>query len=82
MVEVVITKEAASNFQNLGPRDQQKIRKRLQYLEQDVYAGKKLTGKLSNIYSLRAWPYRIFYLFHKNQVWITHIEHRQSAYRK
>ena len=82
MAKVVITAQAQNDFKKIQERDKKKIRKRLGYLEKNTYVGKKLTGKLSESYSLRAWPYRIFYIVHKNKVWITHIEHRQGAYKK
>ncbi len=81
MVRVYITPQAKKDFDKLPAREQKKIKKRLTLLESDVYAGKKLTGKLSELYSLRAWPYRILYLIQTKEVWVTHIAHRQGVYR-
>lgn len=82
MVQVIVTPQAQKDYQKFQLRDQKKIRKRLEYLQQDQYIGKKLTGKYQESFSLRAWPFRIFYLIHNNKAYITHIEHRQGAYKK
>lgn len=51
-------------------------------LEQNPIAGKKLTGKLEEQYSLRIWPYRIIYFINnKKDVIITDIGHRKDVYR-
>lgn len=81
MVQIIITPQAKKDFSKLQKKDQNKIQKRLSYLEHDIYAGKRLTGKYKDIFSLRAWPFRIFYLLQNNIIFITHIEHRQSAYK-
>jgi len=82
MTRVVVTPQAQKDFAKIPERDQRKIKKRLKYLETEIYAGKRLSGGLKEIYSLRAWPYRIFYLLKDGKAWITHIEHRQNAYKK
>lgn len=81
MAQVFLTTQAHKDYQKLPTIEQKKIKKRLKLLEKDIYAGKKLTGKLSEFYSLRAWPYRILYLIQGKEVWITHIAHRQGVYK-
>lgn len=82
MSQVIVTPQAKKDYLKLQIREQKKIRKRLKLLESSVWIGKKLSGKLKNSYSLRAWPYRIFYIIRNDKAWITHIEHRQGAYKK
>lgn len=51
-------------------------------LEQNPYAGKKLTGKLAGQYALKLWPYRIIYFVSQQKdVVITDIGHRKDIYR-
>lgn len=81
MSKVFLTPQALKDFRKLPISEQNKIKKRLHLLETEIYSGKKLAGKLSELYSLRAWPYRILYLIQANEVWVTHIAHRQGVYR-
>lgn len=60
-MNIFITPEAEKQYNHLPPSEQKKIRKRLQLLEGDRYIGKKLSGSLSELRSLKAWPYRIVY---------------------
>lgn len=45
--------------------------------------GKKLKGKLSQLRSIKVWPYRIVYYYNKKSkyLFIDEIEHRQGVYR-
>lgn len=81
MVNVFITPQAVKDYKKLSPVEQKKIKKRLALLESSPTSGKRLTGKLSGIYSLRAWPYRILYIIQSKEVWVTHIAHRQGVYK-
>ncbi|MCE7898185.1 MAG: type II toxin-antitoxin system mRNA interferase toxin, RelE/StbE family [bacterium] len=81
MVQVFLTDQAIKDFKKISVVNQKKIKKRLSLLEKDNLAGKKLTGKLSELYSLRAWPYRILYVIQNKEVWVTHIAHRQGVYK-
>lgn len=81
MSKVYLTPQAQKDYKKLPTVEQKKIKKRLGLLEINHLSGKKLTGKLSEVYSLRAWPYRILYLIQDNQAWITHIAHRQGVYK-
>lgn len=82
MLNVFVTPEAKGDFAKLPEREQKKIRKRIAYLKRDIYAGKPLSGEYKGVYSLRAWPYRILYTVGHDEIWIAHISHRQSAYKK
>ncbi|KKU46808.1 MAG: hypothetical protein UX62_C0007G0005 [Microgenomates group bacterium GW2011_GWA2_46_7] len=81
MSNVYITPQAQKDYKKLPSVEQKKIKKRLTLLETDVIAGKKLAGKLSEVYSLRAWPYRILYIIQNHEAWVTHISHRQGVYK-
>lgn len=82
MAQAFISAQAKKDFKKIHPKDKIKIRQKLKVLETSPFAGKKLGGKLKGFYSLRIWPYRAIYLIKRNkEIWITHIFHRQQAYK-
>ncbi|OGD88264.1 hypothetical protein A3J17_05195 [Candidatus Curtissbacteria bacterium RIFCSPLOWO2_02_FULL_40_11] len=80
---VALSKNARKDYEQIPKPQQAKVRKKLALLEQSPYAGKKLTGELMGIRSIRAWPYRIFYEVNEteNRVEVHKIKHRQGAYK-
>lgn len=82
-MDVILSKNARRDYERLPKADQAKVRKKLSSLEQNPYAGKKLTGELEGIRSLRAWPYRIFYEVNEvgKRIEVHKIKHRQGAYK-
>lgn len=79
---VIITDNAVRDLKKIPKNQQKKIIKHIDVLENNPRAGKKLSGEFEGDYSLKAWPYRIIYLIKKNgEVWVTHILHRQAAYK-
>lgn len=81
-MQVIITPEAQKQYKHLPKSEQNKIKRKLVLLEQDHLQGKKLSGKLSEIRSLKAWPYRILYIIKENKVVIVTIAHRQGVYSR
>ena len=82
MFKVTITPQATKQFKHLPSSEQTKIKKKLVSLEKNPLAGKKLSGELSQLRSLKVWPYRIIYHIDQNKqsIFITSILHRQGAY--
>ena len=82
-MKVLLSKDANKQYKRLPKSEQTKIRKKLVGLQQDPYDGKKLTGDLEGIRSLRAWPYRILYEINesKKTIEIHKIAHRQGVYK-
>ena len=80
MLQVIITPKAQKQYDHLPKSVQVKIKKKLGTLINDPYAGKKLSGELAQLRSLRAWPYRIIYYIAKDKVFVTSIIHRQGVY--
>lgn len=82
-MHVILSKNAKKQYGHISPSEQKKIKKKLIVLETDPLAGKKLTGELLSYRSLKAWPYRIIYIFNqeKEQVEVSNILHRQGAYK-
>lgn len=82
MAKVFLSAQAERDARRFPAKDKEKIRRKLELLEENPYAGKKLGGELRGYYSLKIWPYRAIYLIKKNkEVWIVHILHRQRAYK-
>lgn len=83
MYEVVVTPRAEKHYESIPSSKKPKIKKKLFVLEKEPLLGKKLSGELTKLRSLRVWPYRIIYLINeKNKtIFIVSILHRKEAYR-
>lgn len=81
-MQVILSNDATKQYKRLPKPAQTKIKKKLFLLKDNPYLGKKLSGEFAEIYSLRAWPYRILYEIdeQKNRIEIHKIKHRQGAY--
>jgi len=82
-MHVVITPKALKQYKHLATPEQSKIKRKLLIFEQNPLEGKKLTGSLSEIRSLKVWPYRILYYIDEKakKVFIVTIAHRQGVYK-
>jgi addiction module RelE/StbE family toxin len=80
---VILSRDALKQYGRLAKNERTKIRKKLHALEQNPHSGKKLTGELKGIYSLRTWPYRILYEINEfeKRIEVYKIAHRQGAYK-
>lgn len=83
-MNVAFSKDAQRQYKHLPKPQQTKIHKKLIGLAQNPYTGKKLEGELKNLFSLRAWPYRILYEINENEqrIEIHKIAHRQGVYKR
>ncbi|MBW6432100.1 type II toxin-antitoxin system RelE/ParE family toxin [Patescibacteria group bacterium] len=83
--EIIISDQAKKSLKKIDSRYHKKIKQKIIALSVDPFSvGKKLDGRYSGLYSLRAWPYRIIYSVIKNKLVVTviEIEHRQEVYKK
>lgn len=82
-MQVIVTPKAEKHYVHLPKSVQVKIRRKLEILENDPLAGKKLSGELKELRSLSVWPYRILYYIDNPQekIYIAVILHRQGAYK-
>ncbi len=55
-MEIILTPEAEKQYAHISKTEQKKIKRRLYVLELRPYEGKKLSGDLAEVRSLRAWP--------------------------
>jgi len=77
-----LQKKAQKELNNIDARYKNRIIAALTDLATNPFAGKKLSGELSGLWSLRIWPYRIIYIVKKHEliVLVIKIGHRQGAY--
>jgi len=61
MDRVHLSDQSKRDLKKISFNEVKKIERQLLRLEKEPFSGKKLTGKLSGFYSLKAWPYRIIY---------------------
>lgn len=82
-MQVILSKDAEKQYLRLPKTQQLKVKKKLKSLEEQYANGKKLTGELKGVLSLRAWPYRILYTINekKKRVEVLKIAHRQGVYK-
>ena len=82
-MDLILSKNARKDYSNFPRFQKAKVRKKLAFLQQNPYAGKKLTGELEGIRSLRIWPYRLFYEVNEKtrRIEVHKIKHRQGAYK-
>jgi len=81
--EIRVGKKAQKELDRVPIQYQKRILATLSVIAEDHFAGKKLKGKLSGLYSYRVWPYRIIYKVYEKQllILIIRIGHRQQAYK-
>lgn len=81
-MQVALSDNATKQYKRLPKSAQAKVKKKLLLLATNPYAGKRLSGELVEIYSLRAWPYRILYEINEQEkrIEVHKIKHRQGAY--
>lgn len=79
---VTFTPTAQEDIDNLQTKDRKRVMRKLNLLECEPFAGKKLTGEYAGCRVLGAWPYRIIYKVDKavKEVVIASVTHRQDAY--
>lgn len=82
-MELILSKDAEKQYLHLKKTEQAKVYRKLLALENDPDIGKKLSGELMGIRSLRVWPYRILYEINqaKKRVEVRKIAHRQRVYK-
>lgn len=80
MMKLSYKPEVIKQLNKLPKTEKKKIVKKLLLLAKEPLSGKQLKGEFEGLRAFRAWPYRITYSFHSNQITIHSIKHRQSAY--
>lgn len=81
---IIFTRQAEKSFLKFKSSGQKKISKAIQKLIKNPLSGEKLKGEYQGQYKMKAWPFRIIYLFspQTNSVTVLEVDHRQGAYKK
>ncbi|MEW6482387.1 MAG: type II toxin-antitoxin system RelE/ParE family toxin [bacterium] len=81
--QIRLTTKAEKDLLKIPSSHKEQILSALFSLADNPYMGKKLKGRLKDVYFYRIWPYRIIYRIYKNisLVVIVRIGHRQGIYR-
>jgi mRNA interferase RelE/StbE len=80
-LELQFTKEFLRKLKQINKQTQVRILHQLKTLEEKPFAGKRLTGRLTGLFSLRIGNYRIIYQLSENKVIIRTVGHRKTIYR-
>lgn len=82
-MQIILARDAKKDLKRLPKSEQSKVRKKVLILSSNPTAGKKLSGELEGLRSLRVWPYRIIYKINtvEHQIEVSGIIHRQRAYK-
>lgn len=82
-MELLFKGEALKQLKKINPIEKRKAKKKIMNLLSNPLLGKPLKGKLSGLYSLKAWPLRIIYTFDstKQTLVIQTVEYRGSVYK-
>jgi mRNA interferase RelE/StbE len=77
-----LQKKAQKELDKVDVRYRARIIASLLELQINPFTGKKLSGELNGLWSLRIWPYRIIYIVKKNEliILVIKIGHRQGVY--
>lgn len=83
MHKVILSKKVSKELEKIPKLYYIKVIEVLKSLESDPYVGKRLKGEFSQLFVIRAWPYRIVYEIYKNEliVQIIKINHRKDVYK-
>ena len=82
-MQLLFKDEAIKQIKKINSSDKKKVKRRIANLASNPLIGKPLKGKLSGLYSLKAWPLRIIYRFNaqKQVIVIETVEYRGSVYK-
>lgn len=80
---LVLSKGVQKQLKKIDPRYLKRVKSALVDIENNPYAGKKLSGELIGEWSYRVWPYRIVYEINNSKltILVITIAHRQGVYK-
>ncbi|MHA1520650.1 MAG: type II toxin-antitoxin system RelE family toxin [Promethearchaeota archaeon] len=82
--EVLFTPEFAKKYQDLSPKDQEKVEEAIEQIQNLPSIGKKLKGMKRHLMSYRLGVYRIIYeiIKVKNRIIFITVDLRRDVYKK
>lgn len=83
-MQIFYKDEAIRKLKNLGPKEKQKSKRKIESLLLNPLSGKILKGEFAGVRSLKAWPLRIIYTFDSQSQTITIItvDYRGNVYKR
>lgn len=81
MRKILYSREAVKQIKKLPKVEVKKVIRKIEAIAGGETEGKMLKGEFDGLQSLRAWPYRIIYLFERGTIKIISVRHRQGAYK-
>jgi mRNA interferase RelE/StbE len=79
--ELVFTREFLKKFKRIDKQDQIRILRDLRILEEQPFAVKRLSGRLSDLTSFRVGDYRIICQVAENKIIVRTVGHRKKVYK-
>jgi mRNA-degrading endonuclease RelE of RelBE toxin-antitoxin system len=80
--ELIFTKEFLKRFKRFDRQTQIRVLSDLRILQEQPFAGKQSTGRLSEVKSFRSGDYRVIYQISNQTIIIRTIGHRKKIYDK
>lgn len=80
--ELIFTKEILRRLKELNKQAQIRILRELKILEERPFVGKRLTGRLSGLFSFRVGEYRVIYQLLGDRVITRTVGHRRVIYER
>lgn len=82
MYKIILEKKPENFFRKLERKEQERITKKFNELEENPELGKPLTANLSGLWSLRVGDYRAIYQIKQNEliILILKLGHRKNIY--
>lgn len=79
--DVMVPKRPEKQIRDIPLPWRNRIKRAIDFLSQDPFAGEKMKGEFEGRWKLRVWPYRIFYCILKEQkrIIILEVRHRGSV---
>lgn len=79
---IELSKKATKSLKKIPSKHQKRLISAIKQLQENPYKGKQLSGELSDVRSLRVWPYRVLYKFYQDKtiILVLDLGHRQGIY--
>ena len=80
--ELVFTREFLKRLKRVEKQTQIRILRELKTLEEQPFVGKRLSGRLNDLLSLRVGDYRVIYELSEKKIIVRTVGHREKIYEK
>ena len=80
--ELVFTREFLKRLKRVEKQTQIRILRELKTLEEQPFVGKRLSGRLNDLLSLRVGDHRVIYELSEKKIIVRTVGHREKIYEK